>query len=100
MSESAIEEVYTVRCCGEDRRTPFCPLCGKEIAPEASVLNLLAYLSANAGKARKDLEEIEPGSHKHDSKKKTLDKWGTWEVGLKRLIDFYEEHRPSRGSQE
>jgi hypothetical protein len=78
-----------VRCCGEDRQTPFCPLCGRPLRQAGPLETLLAYLRLQARNHRRRLEETERAGGKYErlvaSRRRTVAKWEGWVAALEGL---------------
>ena len=79
-----------MKCCGENRSTPFCPLCGRKLEAEP-LLTLKAYVRAHAEQlgrrleilkaqyAREELEEDRSFLGKNiQSCERHFQKWREW----------------------
>lgn len=100
-----------MNCCGKDRVTNFCPVCGKAMNKESSLLSLVRYLGQQLAAAEKRLKEHEKhiayyaeqakslSSDNHWKNKlaeqqktiveaaKRRDRWKDWQEALIKLVD-------------
>ena len=100
MSNDVPDFVY---CCGEDRNTPFCSECGKQLATKAmGIAGLLAHLRRTIDVHNKRLkaQELhmrclqkeanekawEYQEKRRERRQRTLAKWQTWHKALIDLI--------------
>jgi len=46
------------KCCGAQHSTPFCPVCGKQLAPRTGIAGLILYLATQSEEAEKRLNKF------------------------------------------
>lgn len=81
------------QCCGEDRATPFCPMCGAKIVEPHPLLGLLKHVSASRKVAEGSLETMmrnadhyEFSAKQQARMKQKIAKWSGWEIELGKLL--------------
>ena len=67
-------------CCGNDRNTPFCPICGQRLSIN-NAAGLLAYVSSCAEDHRRTKK-----NNQDQLQSEQLDKWESWEAALQDLM--------------
>jgi hypothetical protein len=65
-----------MECCGEERKTPFCPQCGKKIVDANGLQGLLLHVQQRVRSLKRT-----------PSDPKKLDKWQSWERLLKEVVE-------------
>ncbi len=95
-------------CCGENRGTPYCPMCGKQLG--SSMKLLLIFVATHAKAARKtEAELIAKRENVTDTPERptrtanlersiaargrTARKWSSWEDGLRDLLATVETQK-------
>ena len=81
----------TVRCCEEMHSTPFCPLCGRALAPEVPLIALLQHITSQSTRLRRQVSLIDPQSHGYDKYKRSAGKWESWRVALTEVVNRNKE---------
>jgi len=94
----------SVLCCGYERDTPVCPLCGAKVN-EVPLLELLNYLRSTAGSKRTSSKNYVEGTvalmAKPDTTEKAMEilqkridrsnakvlKWDTWVEALEEVVE-------------
>ena len=81
-------------CCGEERGTPFCPLCGKEL--RVPLMSFVRHCRTSASKVRKQLKAYivrvgdksrsERGLKRQAQLEGRIKKWESWADDLEKLI--------------
>lgn len=76
------------KCCGDNRKSNFCPVCGKQLRG-ASLLSLLRHCENNAGRER---AKIKPGAEEenprwYERRVATAVKWETWANDIRAIIE-------------
>lgn len=91
-----------MKCCGKDRKTRFCPQCGKRLA-EHNLGSLVTHCQSRLAQLRKEQLRWENAADKHDeqtdakrvdridrhieSAKRTIVKWEVWVNELEGIIE-------------
>ena len=72
-------------CCGSERTTPFCPMCGKSLH-QGYEQALLQHAAVHAAKGREALVEARAsgGERAIDLRMTTVLKWEAWELFVRR----------------
>lgn len=78
-------------CCGEERTTPFCPMCGRDTTDTSPLGELLAHVRkhAKASAAFARNEQARLGREDTEYIKKLLrtrDRWMLWSQSLAEMI--------------
>lgn len=84
-----------MKCCGENRSTPFCPMCGKKLS-EDPLFVLLMYLRKHSEALRNKSQglvdmEADPGQYWSKpsairSRKVTIAKWDAWVEAIETMM--------------
>lgn len=72
-----------MNCCGEDRPTPFCPMCGKSM--EGDLCGLLKHVQQRIRNGRYSIKrwtEANPAQARIPREKVLLEKWVLWRDAL------------------
>lgn len=90
-----------MECCGNERYTPFCPMCGK-LLNQGDLLHLLVHIKSQADSLRQALTSREIYNKEHPNKKwekpdrhekymkalrRRTEKWEGWHESLKTLLE-------------
>lgn len=83
-------------CCGEERKTPFCPICGTVLnSNHANIQGLLAHIRAHT-KGQTATCEADEHDYPHNltmnrRRRRALHKWQSWESAIVGLIENTDE---------
>ena len=74
------------KCCGEERTTPFCPMCGAAIKGHG-IETLLQHCQRSLGKAKKEMENrTSAGYERHiKTSQASVNKWQSWVDAIREL---------------
>lgn len=80
-------------CCGENRTTPFCPECGKQIP--GTLHSLLAYLRTHQRQCEKQRDVKKERAGYPEAKlariTATINKWKAWADSVEQALGQSEE---------
>jgi len=86
-----------MECCGEDRMTPYCPMCGKLIT-DTVLATLIAHISTQARNARNyyskcagDTDPSEYLQSRLPKLKARAEKWEAWHKTILNLAKLDKE---------
>lgn len=74
-----------IGCCGKGRPTPFCPMCGKDLTPQAPLRGLMKHIVTRLAVLRKDLARWQRSDKCEDlaeGSKRSIRKWESWRDAL------------------
>ena len=74
-----------MNCCGEERVTPFCPMCGKSIQDNDPLLSLLQHCRIHDGNLSKRAQEAS-SDFNHEHIQKHAAKWKRWVALLEKYV--------------
>jgi hypothetical protein len=82
-------------CCGAERSTPFCPMCGKRLIRNEGLYGLLLQCRTTEKKMRSKLEySARDGDQREkESILSSADKWKAWGDALAKLLEDQAESR-------
>lgn len=86
-------------CCGEERKTPYCPICGKSTGTQHNLTTLLSFIEAHVNRCQGEVNnaEEEPYAnkalqeHRLKMRKRTLGKWLNWREAVTKAIQRQEQ---------
>ena len=91
-------------CCGDERVTPFCPICGKQLALKSATIDgLLAHIRDTRRSQQTRFDTMcrglseDPGDNadRLDRRKRYLEKWSRavtkWEAWESQLIELIQK---------
>lgn len=77
-------------CCGQDRTTPYCPMCGKQLVlpPAEELLAYVRFMGVNAEREREKVEKARyrDGGERLKQATENAAKWKRWADALEKLI--------------
>lgn len=115
-----------MKCCGSDRATPFCPICGKKLSSPSALVDLLADLRKRERMAHKKWDKyvadrVMPGNVPYGRTrqqaealedsiklKKQSDRWKVWADAIEAVMngeygkihsDWLEEHGQQKAAE-
>ncbi len=74
-----------MECCGNEVKTPFCPMCGRPIK-RTPLLTLLWHVQSHIRINQRVLSKKEQYKGHHESCNRALVKWSDWAKALKKVI--------------
>lgn len=74
-----------MNCCDQERSTPYCPMCGKQLDQRPPLRGLLAHCRTqqNAGERQKR----ERSGRLAESAQRSINKWKAWGDQLQQLME-------------
>lgn len=87
-----------MKCCGEERTTPFCPICGLELQGTRTLYGLLRHCRTQQAALEVKIADREafdkregrsqhPFPSKERQTKNAAEKWKTWADELQKLLN-------------
>lgn len=81
----------TVECCGKERPSPFCPMCGKRLTPDMPLVYLLEHITGQAARLQKKADSDIRRPDSGTTYEAAAAKWEAWRVALSELINHSRE---------